>query len=196
MRPDITLYFIRHGQTDWNKIQRYQGQTDIPLNDTGRGQAARNGKVLGEHLGSDKATIDFVSSPLERTVETMELVRVNMGLEARPFGLDDRLKEQHFGHWEGLLWSELPLLDPEGFAARQADAWNWTPRGGENYETLRARVSSWLDGIVRDTVVVSHGNVSRALRGILLGLDPATVPKLEVPQDNFLRIKAGAAEWL
>ncbi len=196
MRPDITLYFIRHGETDWNKIQRYQGQTDIPLNDTGRAQAARNGRVLGEVLGARKATIGYVSSPLERTTETMEIVRANMGLPARPFPLDDRLKEQNFGHWEGLIWGELPKLDPEGFAARKADAWNWTPQGGENYEMVRARVVSWLAELSGDTVVVSHGNISRSVRGFLLGLDKVAIPKLEVPQDRFLRIAGGTAEWV
>jgi broad specificity phosphatase PhoE len=196
MRSDLTLYFIRHGETDWNKIQRYQGQTDIPLNDTGRAQAARNGRVLGEVLGARKMTIGFVSSPLERTTETMEIVRTNMGLPARPFAMDDRLKEQNFGHWEGQIWGELPKLDPEGFAARKADTWNWTPRGGENYETVRTRVMSWLAELQGDAVVVSHGNISRTVRGILLGLDKAVIPKLEVPQDKFLRIAGGQAEWL
>ena len=196
MKLDATLYFIRHGETDWNKIQRYQGQTDIPLNDTGRGQAARNGRVLGEVLGASKSTLDFVASPLARATETMELVRANMGLPARPFALDDRLKEQNFGHWEGMIWGELPALDPEGFAARKADMWGWTPRGGENYEMVRTRVMAWLSDVKRDTVVVSHGNISRSVRGILLGLDKTVVPKLEVPQDKFLRIKSGAAEWV
>jgi broad specificity phosphatase PhoE len=196
MRAGLTLYFIRHGQTDWNKIQRYQGQTDIPLNDTGRAQAARNGCVLGETLGAAREHLDFVASPLERAVETMEIVRANMGLPARPFRTDDRLKEQNFGHWEGLIWSELPALDPIGFAARQADTWNWTPRDGENYEMVRARILSWLDEVDRDTVVVSHGNISRSVRGILLNLDTSVVPRLEVPQDKFLRIRGGMAEWL
>jgi broad specificity phosphatase PhoE len=196
MLRDATLYFIRHGETDWNKIQRYQGQTDIPLNDTGRGQAARNGRVLGELLGARKTAVDFVSSPLERTRETMEIVRASMGLPARPFQIDDRLKEQNFGHWEGLIWGELPKLDPEGFAARKADTWNWLPRGGENYEMVRVRVLAWLGGVSRDTVVVSHGNISRSVRGILLGLDMAVIPKLEVPQDKFLRISGGTAEWV
>ncbi len=196
MQPDITLYFIRHGETDWNKLQRYQGQTDIPLNDTGRAQAARNGQMLSEVLGASKTTLDFVSSPLVRASETMEIVRANMGLTPRPFATDDRLKEQNFGHWEGQIWGELPTLDPDGFAARKANTWNWTPRGGENYEMVRVRVQSWLAGLARDTVVVSHGNISRSVRGILLGLDTAVVPKLEVPQDKFLRIKSGAAEWL
>lgn len=196
MRDGLTLYFIRHGETDWNKIQRYQGQTDIPLNDTGRAQAARNGRVLGCVLDTDRARYDFVASPLERATETMEIVRAGVGLPARPFALDDRLKEQNFGHWEGLIWGELPVLDPVGLAARTADTWNWTPEGGENYGMVRNRVQAWLDGLVRDTVVVSHGNISRAVRGILLGLDQTVVPTLQVPQDKFLRIAAGQAEWL
>ena len=196
MQQGLTLYFIRHGETDWNKIQRYQGQTDIPLNDTGRAQAARNGRVLGDVLDRDRTRYDFVASPLVRATETMEIVRANMGLAERPFALDDRLKEQNFGHWEGLAWGELPVLDAEGFVARTADTWNWTPRGGENYAMVRTRVLAWLDGLVRDTVVVSHGNISRSVRGILLGLDPAVVPKLEVPQDKFLRIAVGEAEWI
>ncbi len=196
MKDGVTLFFIRHGQTDWNKLQRYQGQTDIPLNDTGRAQAARNGRTLREVLGSDLARFDFAASPLVRATETMEIVRRNMSLPSRPFELDERLKEQNFGHWEGLLWSELPTLDPEGFSARLADTWGWTPRGGENYADVTARVAQWLDGIERDTVVVSHGNISRCVRGILLGLDEAVVPKLEVPQDRFLRLSRGKAEWL
>jgi broad specificity phosphatase PhoE len=196
MHSDVTIYFIRHGETDWNKFQRYQGQTDIPLNDTGRAQAARNGHVLGAVLGVGKASVDFVASPLKRTTETMEIVRANMGLPARPFAVDDRLKEQNFGHWEGLIWGELPKLDPEGFAGRKADTWNWTPRGGENYEMVRARVLEWLEGVSRDTVVVSHGNISRSVRGLLLALDKTVIPKLEVPQDKFLRIARGTAEWM
>ena len=196
MHPNITLYFLRHGETPWNKIQRYQGQTDIPLNDTGRAQAARNGRVLGELLGAAKLDLDYIASPLERTTETMEIARANMGLEPRPFRTDDRLKEQNFGHWEGLTWGELPTLDPEGFKARQIDTWNWQPRGGENYEMVRARIMPWLEDIERDTVVVSHGNISRTVRGILLGLDKTVIPRLEVPQDKFLRIKAGTAEWM
>ncbi len=196
MQTGLTIYFVRHGETDWNKVQRYQGQTDVPLNDTGREQAARNGRVLGEVLAQDRSVYDFVASPLERATETMEILRGTMGLGARPFALDDRLREQNFGHWEGLVWGELPVLDPEGLAARQADTWNWLPRGGENYEMVRVRVNAWLEELTRDTVVVSHGNISRAVRGILLGLPPTIVPKLEVPQDKVLRLTGGQAEWL
>lgn len=196
MQRGVTLYFIRHGETDWNRIQRYQGQTDIPLNDTGRAQAARNGGALLEVLGETKSSLDYVASPLQRTRETMQIVRRGLNLPPDDFRTDDRLKEQHFGHWEGLLWTELPSLDPQGFAARQADMWNWQPTGGENYATVRTRVMAWLDQIARDTVVVSHGNISRTLRQILLGIEPEAAPRLEVPQDKILRISAGAANWI
>jgi broad specificity phosphatase PhoE len=191
----LTIYFVRHGQTDWNKAQRYQGQTDVPLNDTGRAQAARNGRQLRERLGISPA-VDFIASPLLRTVETMALVRREMSLTPLATATDDRLKEQHFGHWEGQLWSELPNSDPEGFAARQADMWGWTPRGGENYQMVADRVLAWLQTLERNTVVVSHGNVSRTLRGLMLGLDTTAIPQLECPQDKVLVLRARQSEWM
>jgi broad specificity phosphatase PhoE len=191
----VTLYFVRHGETDWNAAQRYQGQTDIELNDKGRGQAARNGRTLTEQFGR-QIDLDFVASPLMRTVETMSIVRREMGLMPLASPTDDRLKEQHFGHWEGQVWGELPISDPVGFAARQADPWNWTPQGGENYSMVTARVAAWLAGIQRDTVVVSHGNVSRTLRGLLLDLDQSDIPKLACPQDKVLVLTKGKAAWI
>jgi probable phosphoglycerate mutase len=190
-----TLYLIRHGETDWNREQRYQGQTDIPLNDTGRAQARRNGATL-KSLLQDHGSVHFVASPLIRTTETMRLVRAALDLPADDFARDDRLKEQHFGHWEGCLWRDLPQIDPVGFAARQADMWGWTPRGGENYDMLEARVAAWLDTVRGPTVVVTHGNVSRALRGLLLGLDRRSVPKLEVPQDKLWRFDGREGVWM
>jgi broad specificity phosphatase PhoE len=195
LHPGVTIYFVRHGETDWNAAQRYQGQTDIPLNAKGRAQAARNGRCLLENLGR-AMTVDFVSSPLSRTRETMSIIRQTIGLMPLETPTDGRLKEQHFGHWEGQLWSELPTTDPSGFAARQADVWGWTPNGGENYQMLTDRVRPWLASIKRDTVVVSHGNVSRTVRGLVLGLDPIAIPKLECPQDKVLVLKDRTATWI
>lgn len=192
----VTLVVVRHGETDWNKAQRYQGQTDIPLNDTGRGQAARNGRALRDIFGDKVFDFDFVASPLSRTAETMRIARQSIGLDPDHFVRDDRLKEQHFGHWEGLVWADLPRLDPDGFAARKADTWNWMPRGGENYPMLSARVSPWLATVERDTICVTHGNVSRTIRGLLLPIPKTDIPKLEVPQDKVWRFIDGHGVWL
>lgn len=192
----LTLYFIRHGETDWNRAQRYQGQSDIPINDIGRAQAARNGRTLLEALQQRATSFDYVASPLSRTVETMQIVRHNLGLAGDDFRRDERLMEQHFGHWEGQLWSDLPNIDPDGFTARKSDTWNWMPRGGESYAMLQTRVESWLAGLTRDTVTVSHGNVGRLVRGLVLKLDHAVVTKLEAPQDKVLHLRDGHAGWI
>jgi probable phosphoglycerate mutase len=196
LHPGVTLYFIRHGETDWNRAQRYQGRQDIPLNATGRLQARRNGRVLAELLGSGAAALDYVASPLLRARETMEIVRREMALVPEAHRTDDRLAEIHYGHWEGHLWAELPRIDPEGYAARQADPWGWQPVGGESYRMLSDRVAPWLAEVRSDAVVVAHGGVSRVLRGLVLRLGGGEIARLEVPQDKVLLVTAGTVRWL
>jgi broad specificity phosphatase PhoE len=196
LRSGLTLYFVRHGETDWNATQRYQGQTDIPLNDKGRGQAARNGRALADHLRAKAKSMHYVASPLSRTVETMQILRHGLGLSGDDFARDARLKEQHFGDWEGIVWGDLPKLDPQGFAARKADTWNWAPHGGENYAMLQARVETWLAELTEDTVAVAHGNVGRVVRGLVLRLEKQSVTKLEAPQDRVLKLTGGSADWI
>jgi len=195
LKPGITLYFVRHGETDWNAIKRYQGQTDTPLNDKGRGQAARNGRILRELIGG-RADVDFVASPLQRASETMTIIRRQLELPPDDFRRDDRLKEINFGHWEGRIWDVLPDEDPDGFQARLADPFNWRPVDGESYSDLAERARAWLASLERDTVAVSHGGVSRVVRGHVLALAPAEIPLLEVPQDKVLILTAGNQRWV
>ena len=195
MHPGITLYFVRHGETDWNAERRYQGQCDIPLNALGREQARRNGVTLAALMPSI-ANARFVASPLGRTRETMEILRAGMGLPAEGYALDDRLKELSYGAWEGQLQDELPVIDPAGWAARTLDPFRWRPEGGESYADLLVRSADWLATIEHDTVVASHGGVSRCLRGHVLGLDPASIPELESPQDRVLVLRKGVMSWL
>lgn len=195
MRPGVTLYFIRHGETDWNAEARYQGQADVPMNDRGRAQARRNGGIL-KSLVSAHPGMDYVASPLGRTRETMEIVRAELGLDCNTYRTDPRLKEVHYGSWQGVLAGELPARDPEGLSDRARDPFRWRPHGGESYADLMARTTPWLAEVERDTVIVSHGGVSRTLRGALLNLDVAEIPFLDVPQDRVLVLTAGDASWL
>jgi probable phosphoglycerate mutase len=193
---DVTIYFIRHGETDWNAAQRFQGQRDIHLNARGRIQAKRNGAVLSEFLGGNAASCDYVASPLRRARETMEIVRRELALPPDGYRTDARIAEIRYGHWEGHLLADLPGIDPDGFAARKTDIWNWQPVDGESYRMLSDRVAAWLGEISRDTIVASHGGVSRVLRGLILRLANADVAALEVPQDKVLMLRAGSAHWL
>lgn len=194
MRGERTIYFVRHGETDWNADRRLQGQTDICLNETGRRQAARNGRMLRE-LIRDFTGLDFVASPLSRTRETMEILRGEIGPRCPDYRVDARLKEINFGHWEGFTWAELPDRDPEGYSARLADPFGWRPRNGESYRDLMERISAWCESLDSNVVVVSHGGVSRVLRGHLLGIDPCEVPNLNVPQDKVLVLRSGHMAW-
>ena len=195
LKPGLTLYLIRHGQTDWNRDSRYQGQRDIPLNDTGRAQARRQGEVLKSRMPG-LAAADFVSSPLERAVETMQLIRSVLGLEADSYRMDPAILELSYGHWEGELASELSEKDPAGVAGKASDPFGWQPIGGESYCDLQRRIAAWLDGLERDTVAITHGGVSRVARGALLGIDPDLVPFLDVPQDKILLLRYGVMDWL
>jgi broad specificity phosphatase PhoE len=192
----VTLYFVRHGETDWNWAGRYQGQRDIPLNATGRTQAARNGRVLAEVLQGRVASVDYVASPLSRARETMEIVRNELTLPPLGYRTDDRLREIHYGHWEGRVWRELPHTDPDDYAARAADPWNWQPAGGESYRMLSERVALWLTEMKHDAVVVAHGGVSKVLRGLVLQLGATEIAQLDVPQDKVLQVTAGSIGWI
>ena len=195
MRAGVTVYFIRHGETHWNAEARYQGQADVPMNDTGRAQARRNGDALRPFLPAI-AQVDFLASPLARARATMEIVRGALGLAPGDFQVNDRLMEANYGIWQGTLASDLPRVDAEGLAARTRDPYRWRPKSGESYEDLMTRTRTWLEGIERDAVVVSHGGVSRTLRGHVLNLDFATVPFLDMPQDRVLILQRGAMEWI
>ncbi len=142
------LYYVRHGETDWNAERRLQGQHDIPLNALGRAQAARCGAILRDLLARDglepRRHFDYVSSPLGRARETMELVRAALGLDPTDYRTDARLMEMSFGRWEGFTFAELQATRrSDALAARERDKWNFVPPGGESYADLLARVRAW-----------------------------------------------------
>ena len=189
------IYFLRHGQTDWNAAGRLQGRLDIALNAKGREQAKRNGGVLAE-LIHDPKPLTFVASPLQRTRQTMQIAREALGLPPEGYETDDRLLEIHFGDWEGKTWSEIKRDAPSTYQARDADAFNYAVPGGESYAMVTKRVVSWLADVSTPTVVVSHGGVMRCLRGHVLGLPDAAILHLEVPQDKVMLIEGGAVRLI
>jgi broad specificity phosphatase PhoE len=171
--PAPTIYYIRHGETEWNADGRLQGTRDIPLNDLGRKQAADAGSILADLFARDgrsKQSLAFVASPLGRARATMELVRDTLRLPPDDYAIDDRLREIGYGDWEGSTLKQMQGSDPEVFAKRQADKWTVPPPGGESYAAVQIRMRDWYDSLLVDTVAVAHGGTARALM-VALGIE-------------------------
>ena len=147
-----TLILARHGETDWNREQRWQGHADPELNETGREQA----RALARSLAEDPPSAVW-SSDLARSRETAEIVGRELGLPVR---LDPRLREVDVGEWSGLLWSEIEQRFPDGVERRQAGGTGW--QGGERFEEMRERVEAALCDVAaahpgERVLVVTHG---------------------------------------
>jgi len=146
------LLLARHGETDWNREHRVQGQTDVGLNDAGREQA----EALSERLADERLDA-IVSSDLSRARETAEAVARRHGLEVVT---DAALREKDFGSWEGLTDVEIAERFPDAARGRWGD--------GETTEDVAARVLPAMERIRarhRDgaVLVVSHGGAIRVI---------------------------------
>jgi broad specificity phosphatase PhoE len=180
-----TIYYIRHGETEWNALGRLQGVQDIPLNELGRRQSVHAGEILADVFrrdGKSASSIGFVASPLGRARQTMDLVRGTLDLPLPGYAIDDRLREIGYGAWEGSTLAEAQAKDPDLFARRQAEKWTVAPPGGETYVAVQARMTDWHREVRADAVVVAHGGTARALM-VALGLEtPQTAADLPIQQ--------------
>ncbi|WP_322618818.1 histidine phosphatase family protein [Deinococcus terrestris] len=182
---------MRHGATAWNGEGRWQGWTDTPLGELGERQAAR---LAGRLLGTDPGQVH--SSDLQRAVDTALLA-----LPGEPLTLDVRLRELHFGRYEGAT-SEQVLHDPE-YAAWQRDPWRLpAPGGGESLEAVGERMRDWAEGLPGGTVTAfTHGAALRALLCTLFGWPATPQPGYVLPfpyrhaHTGLTRLERGAAGW-
>ncbi|MFM1952859.1 MAG: hypothetical protein RL187_68 [Actinomycetota bacterium] len=145
------FYLVRHGETEWNRIRRIQGVSDIPLNDTGRAQAAAVGDILAKHR------FDLiVSSPLSRALETARIISRRLGMPL-PLVVPE-LIERNYGDAEGQTRAELDSQYPPGSEIP----------GREERASVTARaVRTLQDLAVRhpdaDILAVAHGGLIRSV---------------------------------
>ena len=189
------IYLVRHGQTDWNAEMRLQGQKDIPLNENGREQAARNGARLLELL-DDPSSYEFIASPLGRTRETMEIILAQLGRDKSSYRADDGVIEITFGDWEGSTFEELRVENTEAVEERLANKWSFVQPNGESYQILCERVAIWLKNTSGDMVVVCHGGVIRALLVLLAKMPTKLAAELTIPQDKIYQWDGERGRWL
>jgi broad specificity phosphatase PhoE len=154
-----TLVLIRHGQTDWNVEERFQGQLDIPLNAVGYSQAEALNRQFAE-MQFDTA----YSSPLRRAIET---ARIIAGSRIQS---DPRLTEIHHGSWQGKTKQEIAEQWPDQWEEWTKDPLSFTAPGGESPESLRTRIRDFLSTLEGTNILcVSHGAVIQMFLSILEG---------------------------
>jgi len=183
-----TILLARHGESDWNVEQRWQGHADRPLTERGQKQAA----ALAERLAAYPLAAVY-SSDLRRALETARAVAEPRGLEviARP-----DLREVDVGSWSGRSRAELAAAFPEQIERWEHGSKGW--EGGESYEEMAARVVRAVGEIAaahpgRHVLVVSHGGSVRAVHAHALGMEFHAYRR-SAPVEPNARLSAVAVE--
>jgi broad specificity phosphatase PhoE len=186
------ILLVRHGETEWNLARRYQGWSDSPLTARGLAQA----EAIGRHLCTDPdaAGATIVASPIGRARRTAEIIRDCLGTDVA-LHFDERLRELSFGSWDGLRRDDIAALAPGVFDGDGFHEWYFRTPDGESYNGFRGRLAAWLaETEGQRLIVVSHGVVTRVLRGLYVGLPRAVALRLPVPQDRIFRLADGTIE--
>lgn len=189
------LILIRHGETDWNREGRLQGGQDVPLNALGRKQAAEAAERL-RALEPGFAGLDFIASPMQRARETMDILRRELALPAGAYRVEERLRELTFGAWEGFTWKDVQKAEREQAQMRKRDKWGFVPPGGESYRMLAERVRPVLAELSRETVIVSHGGVARAMLALVGAVSPQKAALVDIWQGKLLVLSGNSADWV
>ena len=191
----MRLLLTRHGQTDWNIAGRYQGQSDIPLNQTGQLQADQIAKRLSTE------TIHAVySSDLSRAKDTASKIR-NMQGQSPALHIDPRWRELSFGDWEGMTYKEMSAHSPELFSKWMVNPKDISTPNGETLAQLAERVKAAFDEIKnhhkdQTILVVGHSGSLQTLLAVTLGVDlnrywqfrvgQASLSELNVVEDSMV----------
>ena len=163
-----TLYIVRHGETDWNKMGKYQGITDVPLNENGLNQA----KACGEAL-KDITFDRILSSDLSRALVTAETIR---GDRTTPITVDKRLRELDFGDWEAMLFSDIEARWPGLIDEMYLRPHLVKVPNGESFKDLQDRAWAGLEEFLNENdeeetlLVACHGGTIRTLLCKLLDI--------------------------
>ncbi len=188
-----TIVLVRHGQTEWNRVERFRGRADVPLNETGLAQA----EATGRRVAAEWRPVAVYSSPLSRAVRTAEAIAGRLGLAVQ---VEHGLADIDYGQWQGLTPDEARQRWPA-----EVDAWYNAPHlaripGGETLDGLRERAMAAVRALAarhegQTIALVAHTVVNRVILLAVLGLhndrfwrlrqDTCAVNVFEVEDDVF-----------
>jgi broad specificity phosphatase PhoE len=184
----MELICVRHGRTAWNAARRFQGQTDIPLDDEGLAQA----QALAAHLRDERFDFAFASD-LNRARTTAETI---LGQRTVALELSPELREMHFGLWEGLTWDEIIARWPKLNVSGEKVPMHYTAEGGESWEALCSRVDVALRAATARmstndrALIVSHAGV---MHGIVRSLTNAPNMNIKFSPGGIIRARGSFA---
>ncbi|KPH07797.1 putative phosphoglycerate mutase [Rhizobium leguminosarum] len=182
------IYLLRHGETIWNSLGRFQGQKDSSLTERGIEQAEQAAKLLKKEVAGREHSFQFHVSPLGRTQETAARVKRILPLVAH---LEPRLMEVTIGSWDGMTKFEIDNEFPGMLDGSDAFDWYFKSPDGESFDAVCARAKDWIASLRGPTIAISHGLFGRLIRGVYSGLSKREMLELPVPQDGFYRLRDG-----
>lgn len=170
------VMFIRHGETKWNILGKYQGQSDVALTEKGREQ----GKLLAKYFPSEQLDAIY-SSDLSRAMETAGFIAEKFNLTVNA---EKAFREMDFGDWEGLTYEEIVTKSPEGMKNFMIRPDILKVPNGENFQILQERATKRLNELIKEhgegtIAIVAHGGVLRTM----------LASALEMPLKNLWRIR-------
>jgi 2,3-bisphosphoglycerate-dependent phosphoglycerate mutase len=177
------LVLVRHGESQWNRENRFTGWVDVPLTDTGRQEAARAGELL-RGVRFDRA----YTSVLQRAIETLDIILRGIGQTDLPVERAEALNERHYGDLQGLNKAETA----KQYGAAQVHIWRRSydvaPPGGESLKDTAARTLPYFERVIapqvragKNVLVAAHGNSLRSIVMQLDGLTKEQVLELNIP---------------
>ncbi len=188
-----TLILVRHGESEWNRAGRIQGQINSPLTDLGINQA----KAIREYLSGIllNQQLEIYTSPLDRALQTAEIIAQGIEYPSRKIIIEERLNDFNVGEISGTFgWDKVAEIFPEQAQLRLQDPMRFHPSGGESGAEFEARLRSLLEDMMDEgtlKLMVSHGIVNKFIRGILKNLSGKEMVELGESQNTIYRLEQG-----
>ena len=188
-----TLILVRHGESEWNRAGRIQGQVNSPLTDLGINQAKATRDYLSGILLNQQ--LEIYTSPLDRALQTAEIIAQGIEYPSRKIIIEERLNDFNVGEISGTFgWDKVAEIFPEQAQLRLQDPMRFHPSGGESGAEFEARLRSLLEDLMDDgtlKLMVSHGIVNKFIRGILKNLSGKEMVELGESQNTIYRLEQG-----
>ncbi|MBY5523355.1 histidine phosphatase family protein [Rhizobium leguminosarum] len=176
------IYLLRHGETIWNTLGRFQGRKDSPLTERGIEQADRVAKLLQTEISNSEQSFQMSVSPLGRTRQTAARVKRVLPVATQE---DARLMEVSVGYWDGMTKFEIDNEFPGMLDGSDAFDWYFKSPDGESFDAACSRANDWIADIRGPTIAISHGLFGRLVRGVYSGVSKREMLELPVPQEGF-----------